>query len=429
MHLTKISIVLIGLFYSVLINAEPLTLELNLADDEDQDYAVTVYPVNPSVDQKLTVIWLEELDHPRVAFEELMTDLQTAGITVWRISLLDSYFLERSANNVRNLSGKGVLALLNAASTHNNHKYMVVAADRMSVPALRGVRLWQAQGKPDPQFSGVTLIYPNLYKAAPAAGTPPQLLPIVTAVNFPLFVFQPERGVLRVRLKELITGLQFSGGTPFVLEIKNNRDWYFMHPKSQNKAIRQAVMAMPRQLIQAANMMNKMGSGKISTLAQSSAKITLKSSKQPTVRGLVSTTSPYEPPSFNLQATRGGYQSLKDSKGKVTLVNFWASWCPPCVKEIPSMNSLLAQYQDQDFQLVSINFKESPELIRRFMEKVKVDFPVLQDPDGMTSAQWDIFAFPSTFILDKEGFVRYSVNSAIEWDNEEVKMIVDELLK
>jgi peroxiredoxin len=93
------------------------------------------------------------------------------------------------------------------------------------------------------------------------------------------------------------------------------------------------------------------------------------------------------------------------------------------------MNRLAAAYDDKEFGIVSINFKEDPEHVLAFLKRVNVDFPVLLDHDGAVSARWKVFAFPSTFLLDQKGNVRYSVNTAIEWDNEEVKTVIEGLLQ
>jgi peroxiredoxin len=92
------------------------------------------------------------------------------------------------------------------------------------------------------------------------------------------------------------------------------------------------------------------------------------------------------------------------------------------------MNRLAAAYDAKDFGIVSINFKEAPEHVLAFMKRVNVDFPVLIDRDGAVSARWSVFAFPSTFLLDQHGNIRYSVNTAIEWDSDEVKAIIGPLL-
>ncbi|MGM0813739.1 MAG: TlpA family protein disulfide reductase, partial [Pseudomonadota bacterium] len=130
---------------------------------------------------------------------------------------------------------------------------------------------------------------------------------------------------------------------------------------------------------------------------------------------------------YALVDARGNRHELADNRGRITLVNFWATWCPPCVHEIPSMNRLAAAYDEREFGIVSINYREEPEHILEFMREVEVDFPVLMDQDGRVSDEWGVFAFPSSFILDREGRIRYSVNTAIEWDTDAVRQVIDAL--
>ncbi|MET0002908.1 MAG: TlpA disulfide reductase family protein [Candidatus Thiodiazotropha sp.] len=110
------------------------------------------------------------------------------------------------------------------------------------------------------------------------------------------------------------------------------------------------------------------------------------------------------------------------------MVNFWATWCPPCVEEIPSLNRLQAHYKNQDVSIVSVDFRESAEEIEAFLEERPVDFPVLMDRNGLTSLAWRVFSFPSSFIIDRHGRIRYTANRAINWDSKEVIEVLDGLL-
>jgi thiol-disulfide isomerase/thioredoxin len=115
--------------------------------------------------------------------------------------------------------------------------------------------------------------------------------------------------------------------------------------------------------------------------------------------------------------------------GQVTLVNFWATWCPPCIHEIPSMNRLAAAYPPGTFEIVSVNFKEDPAHVSDFLKRVDVAFPVLLDRDGEAATRWKVFAFPSSFLVDRAGRIRYSVNTAIEWDSAETRAVIDRLVR
>jgi peroxiredoxin len=126
------------------------------------------------------------------------------------------------------------------------------------------------------------------------------------------------------------------------------------------------------------------------------------------------------PSAIDLQDSNGKRYQIMDYRGKVTVVNFWATWCPPCVEEIPSLNRLREQMQGQPFELITINYAESAKTIREFMQNVSVQFPVLLDPNGMTAQRWNVIGFPSTFVIGPDGHIHYGVNAAIHWDTQEV---------
>ena len=84
--------------------------------------------------------------------------------------------------------------------------------------------------------------------------------------------------------------------------------------------------------------------------------------------------------------------------------------------------------QNEAFQLVSVNYAETPENIRAFLQKVSVDFPVLIDPQGKLTGQWKVVAFPSTFIIGPDGKFHYGVNAAIHWDTPEILQKLKQLL-
>lgn len=134
-------------------------------------------------------------------------------------------------------------------------------------------------------------------------------------------------------------------------------------------------------------------------------------------------------PDFSLLDLKGKKHSLSDYKGKVVLLNFWATWCPPCVKEMPSMQRLQDKYQGKDFEILAVNMGEDSTTIEIFLQKMTVNFPILLDSDGAILKQWKIFAFPTTFLVDKEGNIAYALFGGLEWDSPEAVAVVEELMK
>lgn len=127
-----------------------------------------------------------------------------------------------------------------------------------------------------------------------------------------------------------------------------------------------------------------------------------------------------KPLPINLIDSHGNNVVKNHYKGKVSIINFWATWCPPCVEEIPSLNRLKNKMKGSDFELISINYAEDKTTILEFMKKVNVEFPVLLDKDGTFARKWNVITYPSTFVIDKSGKIKYGVNAAIEWDSPEL---------
>jgi thiol-disulfide isomerase/thioredoxin len=135
-----------------------------------------------------------------------------------------------------------------------------------------------------------------------------------------------------------------------------------------------------------------------------------------------------DPPPLSLPNLEDGRVESVDFAGRVTVVNFWATWCPPCVEEIPSLNRLRQRMQGKPFALISVDYAEDRKRVVEFLEKVDVHFPVLLDGDGSVAASWGALVFPSTFVVGPDGKIVYGVNGAIEWDSDEVVKALEALL-
>ena len=127
-----------------------------------------------------------------------------------------------------------------------------------------------------------------------------------------------------------------------------------------------------------------------------------------------------EPPPLALDDLDGQPRELADYRGKVVVLNFWATWCAPCIEEMPSFERLAAQLENEPFALVTVNFGEKPSRITPFLEKIDVDVPVLLDTKMKVSKAWVKRGLPTTFIIDGEQNIRYQVLGEIEWDAPEV---------
>jgi peroxiredoxin len=129
-------------------------------------------------------------------------------------------------------------------------------------------------------------------------------------------------------------------------------------------------------------------------------------------------------PPLALADLEGRAYRLEDYRGKVALVNFWATWCEPCREEMPSMNRLRASLAGRPFEVLAVNLAESESRIRRFIEQVPLDFPVLMDRDSAAAKSWRARVLPISFVVGPDGRIRYSVVGGIDWAQDGVRKAV-----
>jgi peroxiredoxin len=133
--------------------------------------------------------------------------------------------------------------------------------------------------------------------------------------------------------------------------------------------------------------------------------------------GLKAYTSNAPTPVLKLQDLQGKVHDLSDYKGQVVLVQFWATYCTPCRKEMPSMNKLIKKMGNTPFKILAVDMGESKEEVSRFVQQVKPEFTILMDPTGQSISAWRVFAAPSNFIIGPQGKIRYTLFGGIEWDS------------
>jgi len=138
---------------------------------------------------------------------------------------------------------------------------------------------------------------------------------------------------------------------------------------------------------------------------------------------------PFPAPDFALDTLQGGNATLDDYKGNYVLLNFWATWCPPCLEEMPTMEAAFQHFKDRDFTVVAISSDEEGEAaINPFIDKLGVTFPILLDPDKATSSVYGALNLPLSFLLNKEGQVIAGSIGERDWGSEEALSVLDELI-
>jgi len=138
---------------------------------------------------------------------------------------------------------------------------------------------------------------------------------------------------------------------------------------------------------------------------------------------------PPQAPPIELLRTDGSPFALAQLRGKVVLVNFWATWCEPCVTEMPSLQKLRDSLGPQGFEVLAVNHQEGPARIDAFVQKLGLAFPVVRDTDGSVAKAWSARLFPASYVVDRSGRIRYVLIGGADWTSPALLSKIHALLK
>src|SRR5574337_1276974 len=134
-------------------------------------------------------------------------------------------------------------------------------------------------------------------------------------------------------------------------------------------------------------------------------------------------------PEFRLQAQDGRLVSLSEFRGKVVMVHFWATWCPPCVEEIPTIEKLYRDFPGTDFEILAVSVDENGAgAVSSFTQRNNLRLPVLLDPDRATAGSYGTFKFPETYIVDRSGVVKFKVIGPHDWNDPAARKAIRDMI-
>lgn len=133
-------------------------------------------------------------------------------------------------------------------------------------------------------------------------------------------------------------------------------------------------------------------------------------------------------PALKLKDLEGREHALESYRGKVVLVNFWATWCAPCLEEMPSIERLRKSLEGRPFAVLAVNLAEPDARVQAFLARMPLGFPVLMDRDAAAAKAWKARMLPATFIVGADGRVRYSHIGELDWSREPVRKQIAGLL-
>ena len=408
---------LLFLFSTLVHSGEKVELELNSGDTISAD----IY----SADGRVLFLYLPSERGFGNGYVPTAQQLAFFGIDVWALDLHSSYMIAKHRSSIDRFSVKDMLEVVESAKNKGFEKVYFLTSGRGSKLALKIAHEWQLKNPSSELLKGHIFHSPHLIYGKPKMGEKVDYVDIAKASNLPIYLFVPQFGTKYFRVDEIAQQLKIGGSSVFTHRLKGVNGGFQMRNEADLKPIDLKTKAdLADAYTLAINLMDTVDIPKVPSLVKHSKNKNTLVSAKPTL-------STYQGKSgipLSLPSIDGELLDIKAFEGQAVLVNFWASWCKPCVTEIPSLVRLQSKLKDQPFKILTVNVGESKQTINAFMKQVKFDLPIMLDSEGEAVKQWGVYAYPSNFLLDKNGIIKYTYRGALEWDSNAVIDTIKELL-
>ena len=311
---------------------------------DDVEITITRFPAQG----EYLLIWLAPEYGFRKAHRALTDRLPAQNIEVWQADIIESLFLPQGNSSLKQLDGKYIADLIEYARELSSKKIVIAGDSYAAMSALLGARHWQSRNLADSYLVGAILFSPYSYAYIPPLGLPPEYLPIVESTNIPLAIYQAQNSGNVGQFDQLLAKLRTNDSPIYTRMVPDVMSlFYEEEPTLAMKSSAQPIPASIRQLLPLLARHQIPAQPvplKKALMAKRGIDIYLKDFNGNS-----------EPAAFTLPDIDGNTMLKTDFTDKVTVVNFWASWCPPCIEEIPSLNRLKQKMEGRPFELISIN--------------------------------------------------------------------------
>ncbi len=329
----------------------------------------------------------------------------------------DSYFLDPSRSSLDKIPTQDYKDLIKHYASKYDKLY-IAASSRATSIALKVAH--QLQTEKTSSIAGFILIAPYLQIQTPEIGNNIEYQDIAKHSNLPLYVFQAERSPRFVPLPQLIKALEQGGSQVYTHILKGVSGGFEFRDNEDLTAVDiEAKKAFPKQINNALTML---GLAEPAPLKPITSYETNKAKRRPNTLKEVTLATP----ELELKDLNGDNHSLKDYKNKIVVVSFWASWCRPCIEEMPSLVKLKEKYKE-DLEILAVNVREEIEVINTFTKTMAINFPILKDTNSEITEAWKVYVYPSNFIVDRTGKLKYAATGAMDWQEPEIEAVIDRL--
>ncbi|WP_018877177.1 MULTISPECIES: peroxiredoxin [unclassified Thioalkalivibrio] len=351
--------------------------------------------------------------------------LQAIGIEVWLVDPFSGHFLPEAASSFDDMPTTTVADLIESAHADTGRAVFAFGHDRALPWLLTGLYQWQLAHPDADHMAGLLMASPYLHTGVDTEGA--ELQAIVGLTNLPVYILQPAQSPQRQQLGRIRAGLTEGGSAVGARLLPGIRDRFFFRPDA-TAGEQLASEHFHREIAFGMEMLSRLPRQRTPAVADADTDLAVRTPTGGDAQ-LNTLDEPVAAPPLERPDLAGDTRRLEDYRGEVVLVNFWASWCPPCVHEMPSMQLLEDELRAEGFRILAVNLGEDEATIRRFIEdEVQTDFTILLDPDQASLNDWRAMAYPTSYVIDREGQLRYYLFGAIEWTEPGVIDQIRELL-
>ncbi len=411
-----------------LLVASPITLLAYEPVEIETESGALINATRYNADGKHLLLWLPSERGMRGSYQPIAMDLVAMGIDVWAIDLHASFMVPESRTSLDEFDRNDILSLLDYAQNSGFDSLTMISAGRGAALAIELADRFQRENKESTFLRGHVFFTPHLLANTPLPGEQAVYLDIANRSNLPVYMIQPEYSTKYARSREIADVLALGGSQVFTRMLKGVAGGFYARPEDDlTQADLDAKAALAEMLVGGLQLLAR---SDIPAVKTSVPAVSENKTDERPYQG--QTLQPYkgnpEPASLSLASMTGEQKSLENYKGKLVLLNFWATWCGPCAEEIPSLSRLVTELQSEPFEVVTVNIGEEKAHIGEFIKDLPVNFEILLDQDGSAVRDWRVYAYPTNFLLDRDGKITHAYRGALEWDSPEVISLIKSLL-
>lgn len=372
-----------------------------------------------SAEGKTLLLWLPSERGFGQGYVPVALDLEALDYDVWIAHLHESYIVPTGRQSLDEMDIEDLVELIGHAQQQGFNEVYLISSSRGTQLALKSAYAWQ-QDKPESEFvRGIISFSPHLVKGRTEIGQAAEYVDIASYSNLPVYMLQPQRATKFAHSWEIANHLQQGGSPTYIHFLHGVQGGFHMRPNEDLTELDISTREqLPQILEQAINLLRQTRAAPQRAGYNVNHALDQEAKNEPRVKAptLYAFKGNKNPPPLSLKDLDGKRFDLGSSEGEVVLVNFWATWCRPCVEEIPSLSRLVERMKHKPFKVVAVNIGESENDIRDFVESIPVNFDILLDRDGHAVRDWKVYAYPSNYLLDRHGKIQYAYRGALRWD-------------